>query len=314
MHPMASSKAEESPKRFPLDISIHDVLHQIAADVKQHAPHLRMTIDPCNGPEVTWTAVLTAAANALQPSDEQTTIYPERTKASIEAKKKFVAELGPIDPTPGMPLGLAIQSRFPADGEWPEPTPTARENLRKLAKESVGLPPRQPFFQTTARLMDAVLPIISGSLRLSGLEADPDGPQGPITAELKDKSMLWDTGAHQCLVTSDLLPAHFREYLNTIEHDSYRDESGTRVQVDGVLALSNLSFTFTTIFLVVPTSAVPNNESIIILGQRAFLNRLVCTATPRTILVRRGEDVDENTWGVINLLEWIDNEDKVTEL
>jgi hypothetical protein len=40
---------------------------------------------------------------------------------------------------------------------------------------------------------------------------------------------------YPCVVTSDILPQTFVDYLADEKHDTYRNSSGTLVQVDGYL-------------------------------------------------------------------------------
>lgn len=63
---------------------------------------------------------------------------------------------------------------------------------------------------------------------------------------------------------------------------------------------------FNLIFTVIPLSSAPNHRSGVILGQHGFLNTIVSSAVPRSILVHRGEEVKENIWGDISLYEYLD--------
>jgi hypothetical protein len=84
--------------------------------------------------------------------------------------------------------------------------------------------------------------------------------------------MLWITGSHGCTITSDLLSETFMTYLGAKEHDPYRSQSGTTVQVDGYIALSNSEFRFNAVFKVGPQSEVPNPRTEVILGQSGFIH------------------------------------------
>jgi hypothetical protein len=44
---------------------------------------------------------------------------------------------------------------------------------------------------------------------------------------------FWDSGSHNCVITSDVLSEGFLQYLTKAENDPYRDSQGTVVQVDG---------------------------------------------------------------------------------
>jgi hypothetical protein len=98
----------------------------------------------------------------------------------------------------------------------------------------------------------------------------------------------------------------FTRYLAKAENDPYRDASGTMVQADGCITLTNSNLDFTCVFTVVPPSKVPNSRSGVILGQRGFLNRMTRIEIPGTILEARGKELKENEWGDINIMEWKD--------
>ena len=120
------------------------------------------------------------------------------------------------------------------------------------------------------------------------------------------EDMLWDTGSHGCTITADLLPEKFANRLADPKNDPYRDDSGSRVQVQGYLALSNSQFFFESIFTVVPPSMVPNGRSGVILGQKCFMDHMEFRQVPRTILEGRGEELKEDEWGDIKIIEWMD--------
>ena len=200
---------------------------------------------------------------------------------------------------------LPIQTPFPKDLEPSPPTPEMREALKKQAEEMMGLPSRQPYvLQVTATITESTLAVVSGKLRVRGIDTEFEDMSREHHLILDD--MLWDTGSHGCTITSDLLPHKFMEYLRGKEHEPYRDQLGMRVQVDGYLALSNNEFRFNTIFTVVPPSQIPNSRSGVILGQRGLIDRMVRTETPREILKHRGEDIKDHEWGTIDILEYID--------
>ena len=199
--------------------------------------------------------------------------------------------------------GLPIRTPFPKHQPPPRASPAARDRVRELAKENMGFMDRQPYLiQFRLGITERVLPTVSGTLRLRGIDADPDDKTDECDLNLD--GMVWDTGCHSSTLTADILPAKFREYLNSSEHDPYRDASGVRVQIEGYLAFSNTPFTFNTYFTVVPASSVPNGRSGVILGQSGLLNRMMWTAVPRIILELRKEDVGDDIWGDIQVSEW----------
>lgn len=271
--------------------------------------------------DTTWTSLLAEVIEALKPSDKKTMIFPEQRKLE-DRPEAFREQLFP----PGADLtktsatgGLPIRTSFPAHIDLPERTPRtpeAQERLRKRAKEEMmTFGHLDPFVITnTATMYDGVIPLISGSLRLGGIDAPKLTGQELYAAgseiKLDRTDMMWDTGSYGCIITRDILPRGFAEYLDTPENDPYRDETGAVVQVDGYVALTNTGFKFQeVIFRVVPPSRVPNSRSGVILGQRGFIDRMVHTATPRAILQRRGEEIGDDEWGVITISEYVDMDD-----
>jgi hypothetical protein len=259
----------------------------------------------------TWTTALQAACRSLEPEDQEMVIFPKPTKKRQQAMREFVLSQG-FPPTSNVPPpgsnaddGLPIRTPFPKYQPPPRPSPAARDRVRELAKENMGFRDRQPYLiQFRLGITEQVLPTVSGTLRLRGMDADPNDKTDECNLNLD--GMLWDTGCHSCTLTADILPAKFREYLNSSEHDPYRNVSGVRVQVDGYLALSNTRFTFNTYFVVMPASSVPNGRSGVILGQNGLLNRMMWTAVPRIILESRKKDVGDDIWGDIQISEWFD--------
>jgi hypothetical protein len=78
------------------------------------------------------------------------------------------------------------------------------------------------------------------------------------------------------------------------------------VQADGCINLTNSDLDFICVFTVVPPSKVPNSRSGVILGQKGFLDHMMRMEIPSTILKARGEELEEDEWGDINIMEWKD--------
>ena len=76
--------------------------------------------------------------------------------------------------------------------------------------------------------------------------------------------------------------------------------------MDATLSLSNRTFEISTIFLVVPSSDIPNKRSGVILGQHGFMNQIMVETIPRSILVKRVEEVGETVWGDIRIKAALD--------
>ena len=311
---MASST--QCPQEIVLPTSY--LLSQVASSVKSRAPAATAKIS-CR---TTWTAALQTAQRSLEQQDQQLAIFPKQTKERQQALKEMALSMRstsanvPSRASNGRTTtsenassrtsdGLPIRTNVPKHQLPPRSSPALRERLRELAKENMAFSYLQPYpLQVPARITERVLPIVSGTLRLRGLDGDPDDETDGCELDLND--MLWDTGAHGCTITEDILPSRFRTYLQSSEHDPYRDASGLHVQVDGYLALTNAPFNFNTIINVRLASSLPNGRSGVILGQSGFLNRMVWTSIPRIVLEMRGEDVGDNFWGDIHVSEYID--------
>ena len=78
------------------------------------------------------------------------------------------------------------------------------------------------------------------------------------------------------------------------------------VHVDAVFSLSNKTFEISTIFRVLPSSDIPNKRTGIILGQHGFIERMMVETIPRSILLKRGEQIDETVWGEIRIKAVLD--------
>lgn len=68
-----------------------------------------------------------------------------------------------------------------------------------------------------------------------------------------------------------------------------------------------------TIFHVVPLDKLPNQRSGIIFGQNGFIEKMVTECIPRAIMQRRGEEVEETCWGMINVKAYLDLQDDLQE-
>jgi hypothetical protein len=80
------------------------------------------------------------------------------------------------------------------------------------------------------------------------------------SAELKKVDILWDTGAHKTIITLELLPKRFQEYLSDSIHDPYHSGDATQIQFDATILLSNCSFPVRASASVVPKAKIPNFE------------------------------------------------------
>lgn len=61
--------------------------------------------------------------------------------------------------------------------------------------------------------------------------------------------------------------------------------------------------------MVTPKTKMPNERSGVILGQSSFIDKMVIETTPRSILVKRGEEVKEDFWGEIKVKSMLDEDE-----
>jgi hypothetical protein len=193
----------------------------------------------------------------------------------------------------------------------PQPAPEhVRQKLKENAKRFTEW--REPYHVTIrASITERTIPVVTGSITLQGVDALP----GDHSADLPRVEMMWDTGAHRTIISQELLPPFFQEYINDPIHDPYRLEgAGTKVQMDAMIVLSNCTMEMHAIVLVVPKSMVPNERVGILLGQKECIDRLVYESIPRSILPARGENLENDVWGDFILKEYLDESDNLVAI
>ena len=199
-------------------------------------------------------------------------------------------------------LSLRLRNAVPVS-HLPDPQHIRRTLSQKAnLKENIPFSPERkvPYVLSVRATTDeAKLAVIAGKLDFRAIDAEFDDAPIRISSDI----CLWDTGAHHCIISSDLLPT---EFIQSSIHDPYRNEDQTTLQVDAVFAFSGSSFAITTIFHVLPLSTIPNQRSGVILGQSAFIDRLVYKSIPKIILESRGETVEDDCWGEIEVETAID--------
>ena len=153
---------------------------------------------------------------------------------------------------------------------------------------------REPYNITfTANITEKTLPVVKATIRLMGI----DGSFEDKTQELNSVDMLWDTGAHQTIISNELLSEEFRSYLQDPIHDPYRSPNCLRVQAESVIALANALVEIPAIVLVVSKSVMPNGRIGVIFGQQHCIDHMNYTSIPRRILELKGVKIEEDVWG-----------------
>jgi len=156
-------------------------------------------------------------------------------------------------------------------------------------------------------LVDRTLATVEGNVTVDGLDiAFKDGG-----VSIEDIKMLWDMGAQTTIISEEILPHSFREFLKDPAHDIYRSPDGFRVQVDISIAFTNASPILSSVALVVPKDRLPNKFEGVIFGQSGCIDRLACRSIPREILRARGSDIGDDMWGEIILEEYLDLDEKL---
>lgn len=216
--------------------------------------------------------------------------HPKPRGVKVELRKlarEYVAE----------PNSLPLKIRNAQNAEQLPSPKKPSTAVKKILKEKARItePDRNPYITIKAGVDESFLASISGKLSLSGLDAEDDS----LREEIFSSSCLWDTGAHACSISEDLLSGDFLAYLQDPIHDPYRNSNLPAVRVDASFGFSNANISISTIFTVLPLSKIPNQRSGIILGQNAFMNHILFRAVPRAILEAKGEFVEEGVWGDI---------------
>ena len=277
----SQSASSQPTSNYKLDMSTLCLLQQITSDIRKYAPTARVSVSP----KSTWISALAAASKSLEDEDRATLLFPETSKERREAIKKLVLSeksrlSSNIPLEPSTSIRRRIRTPFPKDRNPPPSRPETKERIREMAREIRALGCRQPYtLDIRATLTEGVLAIVSGTLTLEMIDIAEENESTKCTLTRDD--ILWDTGSQICTITEDLLPEKFANRLADPGNDPYRDGSGSRVQVQGYLALSNSEFFFQNVFTVVPPSAVPNGRSGIILGQKYFMDHMEFKQVPR---------------------------------
>jgi hypothetical protein len=139
-----------------------------------------------------------------------------------------------------------------------------------------------------------------------------DSYDGCPTLSLESMEMLWDTGAHRTIITEEILPRDFRDYLKDPIHDAYRGENGTRVQMQAVIEFSNSTIEIEAIAWVLSHLDMPNERVGILFGQSQCIDRLVYRTIPRSALQAKGEDITKDFWGDIIVEEYVNGYDELS--
>jgi hypothetical protein len=184
------------------------VLTRLASEVRKKAPTAKMKISR----ESTWADVLSAVSKSLEEVDQGIRFIPQQTKERREAVKKLALsdEYRAVLNNPlrsSASVVHRIRTPFPGNvaPRPPRRPRPPRERVRQMAKEVLEQGFRQPYaLNLRAARTENTLATVRGELTLRGIDAEEDDLTSEC--ELKVESMLWDSGSHSCIITSDILP------------------------------------------------------------------------------------------------------------
>ncbi|KAJ5902347.1 hypothetical protein N7495_002875 [Penicillium taxi] len=190
----------------------------------------------------------------------------------------------------------------------PTPKPVSRERRAAFKAHFFGEnepPYRAPYvLRLTASITEHRLATIYGQVTVAAIDHEDSMPK----ATMEHAELLWDTGAHETIITSDFLPSNFVSFLQTDPiNDPYRLASKTKVQVSFTLEFSNSILFLETSATVVQKETVPNHRSGIILGQKGCIENMQYRSIPRAILEVQGQKPGTNVWGdliIESFLHW----------
>jgi hypothetical protein len=285
-----------------------ELLHQVAEAMGGRHPELSVTVPRI----ISWKAALRAIDSALGEVDERMMVTYKRPEhyrqilrqTALQNVKDWSSSSLSAIKSPGLP----IRTQYDINS-LPMPKPASEEKWKKLKEDAMSKPiPYHPYtFSIRANIMDKTLPVVKANVRLRGV----DHIGGDITEKLEQVDMIWDTGAHQTIITEDLLSESFREFLKDSRHDVYRSGDGLRLQMDAFIAFSNIPIDINAIVLVVPKSMMPNEHIGILFGQLQCIDCISYHSSPRRILQAKGEDIEEGVWGDIVIDGTVDFDDKL---
>ncbi|OAX78867.1 hypothetical protein ACJ72_06819 [Emergomyces africanus] len=268
----------QQPARRVVAFHPYHLLSHVAKAINTALPDLEVSTPH----ETTWQKCLDTVSKSLSGLDRKISIDPPiptlrkralRNQALQQAQAQAQASFDT-----NMSLTKPIRNQYDTNQEEPYP---------------VVIP---------AALESQTLPTITAKVILEGID------DGSKIDTLENAVMLFDTGAHHTIISSDVLSPGFRDYLeNDPVHDPYRLEGGCRVQLIANVEFTNTYIRLCTIALVVNRSAIPNSPSGIIFGQKGCLDSICFRSVPAKFL----QPQDDDAWGGITVDRYIDPDGEI---
>lgn len=288
-----------------------EILRQVAASMNGRYGELSVTLPA----HTTWRAAIRAAEASLGDVDESIVITPPGAGShSRRLRQSALRQVGEPNTlsierhTSGLPIRTTVDLK--SIGPPPRASENARNRIREAAKKLMEEEFRQPYVTLRAGIVEKRLPLIAAHITLQGLDASETDP----ICKLEPVEMIWDTGAHQTIVSEDMLSAEFQKYLKDPVHDPYRSQDGIRLQIEANIVFTNTLIPIAAVALVVPKEILPNQRSGILFGQTQCIDRLMYRSIPRSLLQAKGENVTDDIWGDIVVEEYLDMDDRIVIL
>lgn len=291
-----------------------NILYQVSKSMNGKHDDLRATLSS----QSTWKTAIRAAEEAMGDIDESIYLMPPSSGTTNRRRVREMAlafaqsdqtatAASPLGPGYGQRVRTSPNSDISRSGPPRRASEATRQRLRETAKKLASEPWRDPYANIRAGMIEGHLPIVTANVRAYAIDDARAGKLG----ELDRVDMIWDTGSHRTIITEELLPESFREYLQTPVHDPYRCGGGSSVQVDAEIAMTNHLVLTSTVAIIVPQAKMPNQFRGILFGQVSCINRIRYESIPRCFLIANGEDVGEDVWGDFIVKEYFDENDEI---
>jgi len=297
-----------------------DLLRHVAKAMNWKDRNISVTV-----PKITtWRTVLKSVIDALGETDGNVFIFRLPTKEQRDRHRQMALEaVSRYNALQNVANGSAPSAESPKFSPirtdydvttMPLPKPRSKESRQRIMENAKPFDEyREPYIMTLSQtIIEARLPVVKANIAITGIDEDYHD-DNPLEA-LEQAEMLWDTGAHETIISLEFLPPSFIEYLKDPIHDPYRSADGIRVHMEAVIALSNTTLQIGSLVLVVPKRIIPNERVGIIFGQKQCIDRLRYVSVPKAILKAKGEDITDNIWGELQLSEYVDEDGDLHEL
>ncbi|OJD10306.1 hypothetical protein ACJ73_09843 [Blastomyces percursus] len=292
--------AEESTRRVVAFHPFH-ILSHVGKAINTALPDLEVSTPY----ETTWQECLETVSKSLAGLDRKISIDPPIPTLRKRALRNQALQQAQAQASFDTSTSLTKPIRLQYDtNQVPLPTPPSPQTKQRAKENAQPFPPYEEPYPVVipAALESQTLPTITAKVTLEGVD------DGSKIDTLENAVMLFDTGAQQTIISSDVLSPGFRDYLeNDPVHDPYRLEGGCRVQFTANIEFTNTYIRLCTVALVVNRSVIPNSRSGIIFGQKGCLDSICFRSVPAKFLQAQDDDV----WGDITVDRYINPDGEI---